>query len=104
MVLSSILREILEVHAPALQLFARQWCESPEDCIQEVVIKLSRLEKVPEHWLPWVYRVVKNEAISQRRKSNRRTKHEHHAGAIRDVWFCTVDQGDPQPGLRKRQS
>lgn len=92
--LSSILREILEIHAPALQLFARQWCDNPEDCIQEMVIKLSRLDKLPEYWLPWVYRVVKNEAISQRRKSNRRTKHEHQAGSSRDVWFCTVDKGE----------
>lgn len=92
--LSTVIREILEIHAPALQLFARQWCESPEDCIQDVVIKLSRLEEIPERWLPWVYRVVKNEAISQRRKSNRRQKHEQNAGIQRPTWFCSTDEGE----------
>ena len=52
------------------------------------------MEELPEHWLPWVYRVVKNEAISQRRKSNRRLKHEQSAGTEREVWFCAVDEGE----------
>lgn len=93
-VLSTIIREILEVHAPALQLFARQWCECPEDCIQDVVIKISKMESVPENWLPWLYRVVKNEAISLRRKSSRRQKHEQNAGRERQVWFCTTEEGE----------
>lgn len=92
--LASIIQEILEIHAPALQLFARQWCESPEDCLQDVVIKISRMDTVPERWLPWLYRVVKNEAISQRRKSNRRQKHEKTAGTERPTWFCSTDEGE----------
>lgn len=84
----------MEKHSAALQLYARQWCENPDDCIQEVLIRIAQRKEVPENWLPWLYRVVKNEAISLRRKSNRRMKHEQAAGQQRSFWFSSLETGE----------
>lgn len=84
----------MEKHSAALQLYARQWCEYPDDCIQEVLIRIAQRKEVPENWLPWLYRVVKNEAISLRRKSNRRIKHEQAAGQQRAFWFSSLETGE----------
>ena len=84
----------MENHSAALQLYARQWCENPDDCIQEVLIRIAQRTEVPENWLPWLYRVVKNQAISFRRKSNRRVKHEQGAGQQRESWFSDLKCGE----------
>ena len=48
---------------PALELFARQWCSSPSDVVQDALVELARLQVVPENLVGWLYRVVRNRAI-----------------------------------------
>lgn len=81
--LASLVRE----HARALTLFARQWCQVPEDVVQEAFIKLAGLGVVPERPVPWLYRAVRNGAISALRSSRRRLRHEGTRAADAPSWF-----------------
>jgi RNA polymerase sigma factor (sigma-70 family) len=82
-----LVSRLLNEHGPRLVLYAQQWCESPEDVVQEAFVQLVRQRPVPENVVGWLYRVARNGAISQSRSDARRVKHEAAAGARREVWF-----------------
>jgi RNA polymerase sigma factor (sigma-70 family) len=57
-------------------------------------LKLSRKEfeaYYDQYVVGWLYRVVRNEAITQSRSQSRRTRHEATAGSIRQAWFNPTD-------------
>ncbi len=85
-----LLGQLLDRHAAALVLFARQWCSSPEDAVQEAFVQLARQAEMPRDPAAWLYRVVRNGAISLGRAETRRRRHEAHAAADRD-WFVSAD-------------
>lgn len=93
------LGQLVEKHAAALVLFARQWCATPEDVVQEAFIKLAAQKRVPEHVVPWLYRVVRHGAISAWRSARRRRHYEHLAATQKASWF--VDQ---QPATLDREA
>ncbi len=76
---------LVERHAAALELYARQWCASPEDVVQEAFLKLSKQAPEPAEVVAWLYRVARNAAISAGRSERRRQHHE--AAAARSNWF-----------------
>ena len=39
--------DLIAAHAAALALFARQWCDTPEDAVQDAFCKLVRLHTPP---------------------------------------------------------
>jgi RNA polymerase sigma-70 factor (ECF subfamily) len=78
---------LIDQHAAALTLFARQWCATPEDVVQEAFIKLSVQPQSPDRPLPWLYRVVRNGAISAARSAQRRRRHETAAALGTPAWF-----------------
>jgi RNA polymerase sigma factor (sigma-70 family) len=80
------LGELIDRHAAALELFARQWCAVPEDVVQEAFLKLARQSVEPNRAAAWLYRVVRNGAISAGRSARRRLQHES-AAARRTPWF-----------------
>ena len=88
------LSRILDQHAAALVLYARQLCPDPEDAVQRAFIKLSDSEPWPEDLRAWLYRVVRNEAIGQLRSEQSRRKREQAVAQTRAAWF------DPNPGDR----
>jgi RNA polymerase sigma factor (sigma-70 family) len=81
------LTELVDRHAAALVLYARQWCSSPEDVVQTAFLKLARFPTVPDNVLPWLYRVVRNAAIDANRAARRRQKYEHQAAEVAAKWF-----------------
>lgn len=81
------LGRMLDEHGAALVLYARQWCSAPEDVVQEAFIQLARQPVLPERPLPWLYRVVRNGAISATRGARRRRRHEAAAAQPKDAWF-----------------
>ncbi len=83
---------LLDQHAAALELYARQWCAIPEDVVQEAFLKLARQSTPPIQPLAWLYRVVRNAAISAGR-SERRRQHHEAAGAARSSWFTEDETG-----------
>ena len=58
-----VLGKLVDTHAAALVLYARQWCAAPEDVVQEAYLKLVRLRQPPREVVPWLYRVVRHAAI-----------------------------------------
>jgi RNA polymerase sigma factor (sigma-70 family) len=85
------LAELVDRHAAALVLYARQWCASPEDVVQTAFLKLVRQKTPPDNLVPWLYRVVRNGAIDAGRSARRRHKYETHAAEQADPWFLPTD-------------
>ncbi|HEV3143599.1 MAG TPA: RNA polymerase sigma factor [Gemmataceae bacterium] len=81
---------LMERLAAALELYARQWCAHPEDVVQESFLKLVRQPVEPTQVVAWLYRVVRNGAISAGRSERRRQHHEAVAAA-QTPWFCTSE-------------
>jgi RNA polymerase sigma factor (sigma-70 family) len=86
-----LLARLIDEHAAALVLFARQWCAAPEDVVQEALLKLVVCPQTPDKLLPWLYRVVRNAALTAGRAERRRRRHEAAAAALAPVWFGTPD-------------
>lgn len=84
---ADLLGRLLDEHAAALGLYARQWCDSPDDAVQEALIELARQDPLPRDVLAWLYRVVRNKAISASRAARRRQRHESGAAGTRREWF-----------------
>src|SRR5713226_7875052 len=77
---------LLDAYGPPLVIYARQWCPTPEDVVQDAFLKLIRLEPPPREPVPWLYRVVRNGAIDAAKTANRRKQRETRV-ARADRWF-----------------
>jgi RNA polymerase sigma-70 factor (ECF subfamily) len=82
-----VLGKLVDTHAAALVLYARQWCAAPEDVVQEAFVKLSQQRPPPDNPPAWLYRVVRNAAVSAARSERRRRRHEARAAARAATWF-----------------
>jgi RNA polymerase sigma factor (sigma-70 family) len=78
-----LLGRLLDEHGAALALFAAQWAQAADDCVQEALIELASQPRVPENPVAWLYRVVRNRAISQFRTDRRREQREQLALRLR---------------------
>jgi len=78
-----LLGRLLDEQGGALALFAAQWTDSPDDCVQEALIELARQRPVPDSPVAWLFCVVRNRAISRARSARRRERHELAAGELR---------------------
>jgi RNA polymerase sigma-70 factor (ECF subfamily) len=77
---------LVDAHGPPLLLYARQWCDAPEDVVQEAFLKLAALRELPRAVVPWLYRVVRNAALDAAKGTRRRLRRE--SAAARPVrWF-----------------
>jgi RNA polymerase sigma factor (sigma-70 family) len=77
---------LIDTHSAPLVLYARQWCDAPEDVVQEAFIKLVRQSRLPEDTVAWLYRVVRNGALDEAKVARRRLRRE--SAAARPVrWF-----------------
>jgi RNA polymerase sigma factor (sigma-70 family) len=84
----TVLGQLVDEHAAALELYARQWCAAPEDVVQEAFLKLMRQTQLPRNVVPWLFRVVRNQAITTWRSAQKRQKHETlAAGQQPQSWF-----------------
>jgi RNA polymerase sigma factor (sigma-70 family) len=75
-------------HARALRLFVRQF-DGAEDLVHEAFIKLAQQSPAPENALPWLYRVVRNAALTTGRSESRRRRRQDRN--IAEEWFTTAD-------------
>jgi RNA polymerase sigma-70 factor (ECF subfamily) len=82
-----LLADLLDRLGGPLQLYARQWCSSPEDVVQETLIELAGKRDWPDNPAAWLFRVVRNRAISQARAVQARRKHEQAAAGNARDWF-----------------
>jgi RNA polymerase sigma-70 factor (ECF subfamily) len=89
-----LLGRLVDQHAAALVLYARQWCAAPEDVVQEAFLKLVTRRPPPDNPVPWLYRVVRNAAVSASRTARLRQRHEAAAAARATPWFAA--DADPE--------
>jgi len=68
------LSRYFSAHARELVLFARQWVHpaEAEDIIQDVFIRLIRQSEPPRNIKAWLFRAVRNAALSQSRTGHSR--------------------------------
>jgi RNA polymerase sigma-70 factor (ECF subfamily) len=76
---------LVDTHAAALILYARQWCDAPEDVVQDAFLKLVGQARPPADSAAWLHRVVRNGAIDAGKAARRRQRRE---AAVRPPrWF-----------------
>src|SRR5579883_3009659 len=93
--------ELIDGHAAALVLYARQWCAAPEDVVQGAFAKLAAARPWPDDPPAWLYRVVRNAAIDAGKADRRRQKREQ--AVARPVrWFAeeAIDGLDAETACR----
>lgn len=77
---------LIDSQATALVLYARQWCAVPEDVVQESFARLAN--HAPADPVAWMYRVVRNRAISVGRSERRRRRREEQVAG--QSWFVST--------------
>jgi RNA polymerase sigma factor (sigma-70 family) len=80
---------LFDAHSRQLMLYARQWLDAAEaeDVVQDVFIRLMTQKRRPENIKAWLFRSVRNGAISQTRRGKVRKKHAQRLRAERQNWF-----------------
>jgi len=87
-----LIERLFDRHAAALEFYARQWCASPEDVVQEAMLLLAAEPQAPRDVAAWLYRVVRTRAINASRSARRRRRYETAAASRERAWFV------PSPG------
>ena len=77
--LPALLGQLLDDHGGRLAMYAAQWTDAPDDCVQEALIELARQSPLPERPVAWLYRVVKHRALNAARSHRRRKQREQLA-------------------------
>jgi RNA polymerase sigma-70 factor (ECF subfamily) len=85
------LSQLVDDHAAALVLYARQWCAAAEDVVQEAFVKLASQRHTPVHIAGWLYQVVRNGAMTAARAERRRRHHESVAALRMPGWFMPTE-------------
>ncbi len=57
---SEWLRMLMDRLAAALELYARQWCDEPEDVVQEAFVKLTEQAATAFNPAAWLFRTVRH--------------------------------------------
>lgn len=76
-------------HSAQLLLYARQWLPEPsaEDVVQTVFLRLMSQPRRPDDVKAWLFRAVRNAAISHLRSHRRRRRREQVVAARKRPWF-----------------
>jgi RNA polymerase sigma factor (sigma-70 family) len=103
------LGRLVDRHAAALELYARQWCDTPEDVVQEAFVKLATLGASPENASAWLFRVVRNGAVNAGLATKRRRRREAAVAHESATWFETnalqhSDALDPETATSELQA
>lgn len=90
------IRTLFRQYAPALALYARQWCRYPEDAVQEAMFDLLRASVAPRDPVAWLFHAVRCRAMNIARSEMRRARHQRNAAREKEEWFkSSPDAGIP---------
>jgi RNA polymerase sigma factor (sigma-70 family) len=84
------LGDLYRRYAPALRLFARQWPGVSDDLVHHAFVRLAGQRPPPENVVPWLYKVVRNEALAAVRSAARRRRREE-ATSVPEAWFAATE-------------
>jgi len=88
------LGRLLDEQGGILALYASQWTDAADDCVQEALLELVRQRELPGNVTAWLFRVVRNRALARARAHVRRKRHE--SAAMRGVAFETQPGREPE--------
>lgn len=74
----AILEELFDQLSAPLTLYARQWCNSPDDAVQEAFVDLSNCKNIPQSPKAWLYTTTRRKAQNIARAEVRRNRHQHN--------------------------
>ncbi len=86
------LAALWQKHSPGLLLYARQKSPAAEDLVQTAFLSLARQAEPPHDPATWLYRVVRNGAVSLWRQEQRRQRREQVLADQRGEWFQPVQE------------
>ena len=87
-----LIEQIIQKHSGSLVLYARQWCTSPDDAVQEAFIDFVKLIDFPADPVAWLFKTTRYKAMNQTRSNIRRDRYQRQAMEIRDTWFVEPQQ------------
>ncbi len=96
---SETLGRLIDQHAAALELFARQWVDQPEDVVQEAFVRLAGLPIQPSNPRAWLFRTVRNGAINAGVKQRRRRRYETEVATPVSAWFEIKSLGQKEAAV-----
>jgi RNA polymerase sigma-70 factor (ECF subfamily) len=97
----TVLGQFYRQHAPALRLYARQWGASADDLVQDAFVRLAQQAPPPDNAIAWLYRVVRNGALTAQRGAARRRRREQRAGAPEEWLSPAEDRIDAGEAARR---
>jgi RNA polymerase sigma factor (sigma-70 family) len=80
---AELLGRLLDELGPPLALYAAQWTDAADDCVQEALVELAGQTALPDNVRAWLYRVVKHRALNAARGDRRRRERETHVATNR---------------------
>jgi RNA polymerase sigma factor (sigma-70 family) len=84
---SDWLAVLVRSYARPLVLYARQWCDDPEDVVQEAFLKLACQAAMPTRPVAWLFATVRRHALSAARSARRRRRREARVAWHGEPWF-----------------
>ncbi len=85
------LQRLFDELSAALVLYARQWCDTPDDAVQEAFIDLANGAAEPESPKAWLYTTTRRKAQNMARAEGRRRRHHRLASEQQptdgEEWF-----------------
>jgi RNA polymerase sigma-70 factor (ECF subfamily) len=78
-----------DAYSDALMLYARHWLgsDAAQDAVQGAFMKLMGQARVPSDVKAWLFRTVRNEAVTRLRRERCRRRHDRQLSARRSPWF-----------------
>lgn len=92
-----ILEELFDALSSPLTLYAQQWCNSPDDAVQEAFVDLSNCKSVPLSPKAWLYTTTRRKAQNIARAEMRRARHQQNFARQQSSenlsadWFSSSD-------------
>jgi RNA polymerase sigma factor (sigma-70 family) len=68
-------------------LYARQWCQQPDDALQEAMMSLLCQNPPPDNPPAWLFTTLRHKAMNLARSERRRAQYQQQAAVCRDSWF-----------------
>lgn len=88
------LAHLLDEYSASLALYASQWSQSPDDCVQEAFVELARQTQRPENPVGWLFKTVRHRAFNASRSHQRRKFREQAAAKT------TIELADPSNAMQ----